>query len=129
PEARRTVAGAAARRPGAEIRQLEAQMTRCPSRRRGAAGTLRAVAARRMLPRPNRRSAYRRWEEAMKCIALAMGAVLMASTTALAQAPSWTVPPESARCPSKWGAGDERGSGNMMKPAVVLEAVKLIKTG
>jgi len=65
----------------------------------------------------------------MKCIALAMGAVLMASTTALAQAPSWTVPAENERCPSKWGAGDERGSGNHMKPQTVLNAVKLIKTG
>ena len=46
-----------------------------------------------------------------------------------AQAPSWTVPPESARCPSKWGAGDERGAGNHMKPQTVLDAVKLIKTG
>jgi kynurenine formamidase len=57
-------------------------------------------------------------------IALAVTAV-----TANAQTPSWTVPPESARCPSKWGAGDERGSGNLMKPALVLDAVKLIKTG
>ena len=57
-------------------------------------------------------------------IALALTAV-----TANAQTPSWTVPPESARCPSKWGAGDERGSGNLMKPALVLDAVKLIKTG
>src|SRR5713226_6617843 len=67
----------------------------------------------------------------MKCIAFAaaMSAVLMASTASLAQTPSWTVPPESARCPSKWGAGDERGSGNLMKPQVVLEAIKLIKTG
>jgi len=40
----------------------------------------------------------------MKCIAFAatMSAVLMASTASLAQTPSWTVPPESARCPSKW---------------------------
>ena len=38
-------------------------------------------------------------------------------------------PAESTRCPSKWGAGDERGSGNLMKPAAVLNAVKLIKTG
>src|SRR5215470_6715776 len=46
-----------------------------------------------------------------------------------AQSPSWSVPPESARCPSKWGAGDERGSGNLMKPQAVLDAVKLIKSG
>ena len=35
------------------------------------------------------------------------------------QAPSWTVPPEKERCPSKWGAGDERGSGNHMNAAAV----------
>src|SRR5438132_14416496 len=65
----------------------------------------------------------------MKRIALAMGAALVASSTAQAQAPSWSPPAESARCPSKWGAGDERGSGNHMKPQSVLNAVKLIKTG
>ena len=53
----------------------------------------------------------------------------MAATAAHAQAPSWAVPDESKRCPSKWGAADERGSGNHMKPASVLNAVKLIKTG
>jgi len=50
-------------------------------------------------------------------------------TSAIAQTPSWTPPPDSARCPSKWGAGDERGSGNHMKPQSVLNAAKLIKTG
>jgi hypothetical protein len=44
-------------------------------------------------------------------------------------APSWTVPEPSQRCPSKWGAGDERGSMNHMKPAAVLNAAKLIKSG
>jgi kynurenine formamidase len=39
------------------------------------------------------------------------------------------VPPESQRCPSKWGAGDERRSGNHMKPSTVLKATSLIKTG
>jgi kynurenine formamidase len=62
---------------------------------------------------------------------LAIGAALAAllSTAANAQAPSWSPPPESERCPSKWGAADERGSINHMKPAAVLNAVKLIKTG
>ena len=66
----------------------------------------------------------------MKLIAscVAITAALVTSA-ALAQTPSWTVPPESQRCPSKWGAGDERGSANHMKPASVLNAVKLIKTG
>jgi kynurenine formamidase len=56
-------------------------------------------------------------------------ALAVSAATAHAQTPSWIVPPESARCPSKWGPTDERGSGNLMKPAVVLDAVKLIKTG
>jgi len=57
------------------------------------------------------------------------GAVLIFSTAALAQTPTWSPPPESQRCPSKWGAGDERGAGNHMKPQTVLNAAKLIKTG
>jgi kynurenine formamidase len=61
----------------------------------------------------------------MKRIALA--ALLAAPLVASAQ---WNVPPESQRCPSKWGAGDERGSGNHMKNAEnVLRAARLIKTG
>ena len=59
--------------------------------------------------------------------------MVLAAVTALTCAPalaqSWGVPPESQRCPSKWGAGDERGSGNHMKPASVLRATQLIKTG
>ncbi len=58
-----------------------------------------------------------------------LGAMLAASSTVLAQAPSWTPPPDNQRCPSKWGADDERGSANHMKPQTVLNAVKLIKTG
>ncbi len=67
----------------------------------------------------------------MKRLALTIAAttLLLGTAAAQAQAPSWTVPPESQRCPSKWGAGDERGAGNHMKPQTVLNAVKLIKTG
>src|SRR6266540_5174279 len=68
-------------------------------------------------------------EEIMQHIAITFAALLVGTVAAQAQAPSWTVPPESQRCPSKWGAGDERGSGNHMKPQTVLNAVKLIKTG
>src|SRR5215470_15576024 len=60
---------------------------------------------------------------------VALLATLLAGASALAQTPSWTPPPDSARCPSKWGAGDERGSANHMKPQTVLNATKLIKTG
>jgi kynurenine formamidase len=42
---------------------------------------------------------------------------------------SWQPPADSDRCPSKWGAGDQRGSANHMKPETVLRAVKLIRSG
>ena len=61
-------------------------------------------------------------------IGLAVIAALGLSTAA-AQGPSWRPPSESQRCPSKWGAGDERGSANHMKPDSVLKAVKLVRTG
>jgi kynurenine formamidase len=54
-------------------------------------------------------------------------ALLLVSTIAGAQ--TWKPPAESARCPSKWGAGDERGSANHMTPALVLNAARLIRTG
>src|SRR6267142_271065 len=44
----------------------------------------------------------------------------------LVAAAQWNVPPESQRCPSKWGAGDERGSGNHMKnPETVLRGARI----
>lgn len=42
---------------------------------------------------------------------------------------SWHPPTEPQRCPSKWGAADERGSINHMKPSTVLRALRLVKTG
>ncbi|NWF85678.1 MAG: cyclase family protein [Bryobacteraceae bacterium] len=44
-------------------------------------------------------------------------------------AQSWQPPAENRRCPSKWGAGDERGSGNLMSPKTVLRAAGLIRAG
>ncbi len=54
-------------------------------------------------------------------------ALAMAAATATAQ--GWRPPAENERCPSKWGAGDERGAANHMKPETVLRATKLIRTG
>ena len=65
----------------------------------------------------------------MKAVTLGAALAMTFSAAAFAQAPSWTVPPESARCPSKWGAADERGSMNHQKPAAVTKAAQLIKTG
>ncbi|HEU5196652.1 MAG TPA: cyclase family protein [Methylomirabilota bacterium] len=60
------------------------------------------------------------------CVTTVLALGLM---TAAAQAQTWKPPADSQRCPSKWGAGDERGSGNHMKPETLLRAVRLIKTG
>jgi kynurenine formamidase len=60
---------------------------------------------------------------------LAAMSVLLAAGAASAQTPSWTPPPDSQRCPSKWGPNDERGSMNHQKPEAVLKAAKLIKSG
>jgi kynurenine formamidase len=46
-----------------------------------------------------------------------------------ADAQSWSPPGDAQRCPSKWGAADERGSGNHMKSESVLRATQLIKSG
>jgi kynurenine formamidase len=42
---------------------------------------------------------------------------------------SWQPPADAQRCPSKWGAEDERGSANHMKPETVLRAARLMRTG
>ncbi len=51
------------------------------------------------------------------------------ATTMNAKAQTWQPPAEKDRCPSKWGAGDERGSGNHMRPDTVLRGAQLIRTG
>lgn len=58
-----------------------------------------------------------------------VGMLLLFLSAAPLGAQSWVPPSEKERCPSKWGAGDERGSGNLMKPEQVLKAAKLIRTG
>lgn len=54
-------------------------------------------------------------------------ASLIAPPSAAAQA--WRPPAAEQRCPSKWGAGDERGAANHIKPETVLRAAKLIVSG
>jgi kynurenine formamidase len=63
----------------------------------------------------------------MRAIVFGLGLGLLASGAARAQ--SWQPPSDAQRCPSKWGAADERGSGNHMKPETVLRAARLIRTG
>src|SRR4029077_730681 len=66
----------------------------------------------------------------MRVLALAItSAAMLASGSVRLGAQTWQMPPDHQRCPSKGGAGDQRGAGNMMKPETVLRATKLIKTG
>jgi kynurenine formamidase len=58
---------------------------------------------------------------------LTAGVALTLAASAAAQ--TWSPPPDSERCPSKWGAADQRGSGNHMGPASVLKATRLIRAG
>ena len=62
-----------------------------------------------------------------RSIAIALLALVGGLSKANAQ--SWQPPAEADRCPSKWGAGDERGSGNHMGTASVLRAARLIREG
>ena len=54
-------------------------------------------------------------------------ALAFVCTAAFAQ--TWKPPTPEQRCPSQWGAADERGAANLMGPETVLRATKLIKTG
>ena len=53
--------------------------------------------------------------------------LMLLCSSALAQ--SWTVPPPAQRCPSKWGAADERGSMNHQNAKAVMAARNLIRSG
>lgn len=56
-------------------------------------------------------------------------AFVLGTYGAAASAQSWQPPADSARCPSKWGAADQRGAANHMKSDTVLRAARLIRTG
>ncbi len=58
-----------------------------------------------------------------------LAGVALLTVAGAAAAQSWTPPPSSARCPSKWGAGDERGAANLQGPGQVLKAARLIRSG
>ena len=62
-------------------------------------------------------------------LVIAMAAVVVCVSTAAAQAQTWQPPSDQQRCPSKWGAADQRGAANHMKPETVLRAVRLMRAG
>jgi kynurenine formamidase len=58
---------------------------------------------------------------------IAFAAMSLLGSPVLAQ--SWQPPTDGERCPSKWGAGDERGAANHMDAEAVLRAARLIRIG
>lgn len=74
------------------------------------------------LPVATRVSRGARW---LTLVCAAAGSLAAASVSAQ----TWTVPAEAQRCPSRWGADDERGSMNLMGPKTVLKAREAIRTG
>jgi kynurenine formamidase len=55
--------------------------------------------------------------------------ILLGFSIANAAAQSWQPPSAAERCPSKWGAADERGAANLVTPERVAQAARLIRTG
>jgi kynurenine formamidase len=58
-----------------------------------------------------------------------IAALALSAAAAPVLAQSWHPPAPEQRCPSKWGAADERGAANYMNPANVMRAARLIKSG
>jgi kynurenine formamidase len=58
-----------------------------------------------------------------------LGAALCVLGVSGASAQTWQPAAAGERCPSRWGADDERGSANHMTPATVLRAARLIQSG
>ena len=60
-------------------------------------------------------------------LAICMNLAMLGGSYAFAQ--GWTPLAPEKRCPSAWGASDERGAANHMGPEAVLKAVRLVKDG
>lgn len=57
------------------------------------------------------------------------GAIVTAIVASAFSTQTWTPPSPNERCPSKWGAADERGAANYVTPDSVSRAARLIRTG
>jgi hypothetical protein len=60
---------------------------------------------------------------------IAFAALVLLRVSIAAAGQSWHPPAAEERCPSKWGAQDERGAANHVTPESVAKAAKLIRTG
>jgi hypothetical protein len=63
----------------------------------------------------------------LRSLVICISLVLLGSLSAFGQ--QWNPPPPEKRCPSPWGADDERGAANHMKPEMVLKGLRLVKEG
>ena len=70
-----------------------------------------------------------RFTSVVASVAVVSVVIVCAGVAPPAAAQSWTPPSPDERCPSRWGAGDERGAANHMGPESVLRATQLIRTG
>jgi kynurenine formamidase len=61
------------------------------------------------------------------CLVICISLVWLGLLSAFGQ--PWHPPPPEQRCPSPWGAHDERGAANHMKPDTVLKGLRLVKEG
>lgn len=62
-------------------------------------------------------------------VVIAVAAMVVGVSSTAAHAQTWQPPSDQQRCPSKWGAADQRGAANHMKPETVLRAVRLMRAG
>jgi len=56
-------------------------------------------------------------------------ALAITFTAQPARAQGWNPPPPESRCPSQWGANDERGAANLQTAQAVLKATRMIREG
>jgi kynurenine formamidase len=65
----------------------------------------------------------------LKIFVVLVAVLIVGSGITPAQAQSWQPPTDAERCPSRWGADDERGAANLMQAEVILRAARLIRSG
>jgi len=69
------------------------------------------------------------WVTVFVTLGFLLGAMPLPGLPVVDAEEGWMPPPKEKRCPSRWGADDERGNANLLTPAKLLEASRLIKEG
>lgn len=74
-------------------------------------------------------STHTTWITLVRILGLLLGIFFLSEISITHAEEGWMPPSKEERCPSRWGAEDERGNTNLLTPAKLLEATKLIKDG